>query len=74
MRVMVGLTRFLLLCTVVLLLPALTTSQPTPLVVQRVWTRDTGGNDKAKFAPVGGCEPTGFHRASVMHRAALRLV
>jgi len=49
---MLGLTRILLLCcAVVLVLSPIGASQPTPLTVQRVWTRDVGGNEKTNFAP-----------------------
>src|SRR5687768_9859862 len=51
MRLMVGLTRILPLCIVVLVLPALAASQPTSLTVQRVWTQDLGGTDKTAFVP-----------------------
>lgn len=42
-------TRFLLLCTALLVLPTIAAPQSTPLTV-RVWTRDAGGSDKATFA------------------------
>lgn len=50
-RLMVVLIRFLPLCAVLLAIPAITDAQPTPLAVQRVWTQDTGGNNKTAFAP-----------------------
>ena len=48
---MVVVPRFFLLGAVWLALPAIADAQPTPLAVQRVWTRDASGNDKTAFAP-----------------------
>ena len=50
-KLMVVVTRFLSLCAVLLVFPIVAAAQPTPLAVQRVWTRDGAGNDKTAFAP-----------------------
>jgi hypothetical protein len=42
--------RFLPL-SLLLALPAVAAAQPTPLTVQRVWTRGAGGQDKTTFTP-----------------------
>jgi hypothetical protein len=45
-------TRFLLLCAVLLAIPAIASAQCiSQLTVQSVWTQDTGGNIKTTFAP-----------------------
>jgi hypothetical protein len=51
MMLMVVMPRFFLLWAVWLALPGIAAAQPAPLAVQRVWTRDAGGNDKTAFAP-----------------------
>ena len=51
-KLVVGGTRFLLLCALLLLLPSLAAAQcPPAITVQLVWTQDTGGKDKTTFAP-----------------------
>jgi hypothetical protein len=51
-KLMVGMRRLLSFCALLLLvLPALATSQPTLLTVQSVLTQDAGGNNKAAFSP-----------------------
>ncbi len=50
-KLVVSIVRFLPLCVVVLALPAIVASQPTPLTVQSVWTQDADGNTKTAFAP-----------------------
>ncbi len=50
-KLVVSIVRFLPLCVVVLALPAIVASQPTPLTVQSVWTQDADGNNKTAFAP-----------------------
>jgi len=50
-KLVVSRGRFLPLCVVVLALPAIVASQPTPLTVQSVWTQDADGNNKTAFAP-----------------------
>jgi surface antigen len=42
--------RFLSLYVVLLAISAIAAAQPVPLAIQRVWTRDAGGHDKATFA------------------------
>jgi murein DD-endopeptidase MepM/ murein hydrolase activator NlpD len=45
-------TRFLLFCAVLLALPGIAAAQCiSQLTIQRVWTQDSGGNDKTTFAP-----------------------
>ena len=52
MKLMVRVMRFLSLCAVVLLLPAITTAQcVSQLTVQRVFTQDASGAEKTIFAP-----------------------
>jgi hypothetical protein len=51
-KLMVGLTRFLPLCAVLLVLPAIASAQcPSPFSVQRFWTHGAGGPNQTTFGP-----------------------
>jgi hypothetical protein len=51
-KLVVGGTRFLLLCTLLLLLPSFAAAQcVSQLTVQSVLTQDAGSNNKTTFAP-----------------------
>ena len=53
-KLMVVVARFLSLCALLMAIPAIAVAQQqciSKLTVQRVWTRDAAGNDKATFAP-----------------------
>jgi uncharacterized repeat protein (TIGR01451 family) len=50
-KLMVGLARILFLCVLLLALPSPAASQQPRVMVDRVWTQDGNGNDKATFNP-----------------------